>query len=130
VLPLTTQFTGDYTAGDVLMVSVLPRYRLAGRFYATGSYSMRHVGADSYTFLIPPGLDPNLRFGVPTGTPGYAAATTQAVGFGFTYSSFADRAPGRLPFEASWRHEEVLSGSGGPTPKTSLDQLQLRVFFR
>lgn len=129
-LPLTTRFNGDYTAGDVLMLSLLPRYRLAGRFYATGSYSMRHIGADSYTLLIPPEVDLNPRFGVPAGMPGFAAATTHAIGFGFTYSSFADRAPGRLPFEASWRHEEVMSASGGPTPKTSLDQLQLRVFFR
>jgi hypothetical protein len=60
------------------------------------------------------------------------ATTTQQLGFGVSYSTLVgnDRGPGRIPFEASFRHVETISASGGPAYKVFIDQLQLRVFFR
>jgi hypothetical protein len=64
--------------------------------------------------------------------PGLPSTTAQQVGFGFTYSTILgrDRGPGRMPFEATFSHLETIAASGGPTPKTSRDQIELRVYFR
>jgi len=135
-LPLTTPFVGDYRAGDVVTLAVVPRYRLARFFSIDGNYSLMRVGADDYGIFIPPsvvvppaGAPPVV---APIGPYGMAAATSHQLGFGFSYSTLAsgDRGPGRLPFEVSFRHLETLAASGGPAPKTSQEQVQLRVFFR
>jgi hypothetical protein len=136
LLPLTYQTIAAYSAGDVISVTAIPRYRIAGLFSIDGIYALTRIGADDYTVpaiarapedptnpsLVRYAADPP--FGV-------SAATTHQVGIGFTYSSsLTDRGPGRLPYEASFRHTETIAASGGPVAKTFVDQLQLRVFFR
>jgi hypothetical protein len=130
-LPLTTRTPGTYSAGDVVSVTLLPRYRLAGYLSFDGIYSLSRVGADTYT----PGLVVD-SVGAPVIAPttphGFVSTTTHQLGFGVSYSTLVgnSRGPGRLPFEASFRHVETISASGGPAYKVFVDQLQLRVFFR
>jgi len=130
-LPLTTRTPGTYSAGDVVSITLLPRYRLAGYLSFDGIYSLSRVGSDSYT----PGaiVDSVGTPVIPPTTPyGFVSTTTQQLGFGVSYSTLVgnDRGPGRIPFEASFRHVETISASGGPAYKVFIDQLQLRVFFR
>jgi hypothetical protein len=129
LLPLTALTPAAYSAGDVLSLTLLPRIRLAGLFSLDGYYTLDHAAADSYTFSG--AVAPEAIAGGPTTPSGLASSTAQRVGFGFSYSSFMrDRNPGRLPYEASFRHIETLTATGGPVAKTSQDQIQLRVFFR
>lgn len=132
--PLFGAVPADYSAGDVLQLTLMPRYRVAGLFSLDGIYSMVHTAGDTYTYAIPPvAPDPGALMGVGgfDTPPGAASSTAQQVGFAITYStSFSDKGPGRIPYEASFRHIETLTASGGPTPKLVQDQIQLRVFFR
>jgi hypothetical protein len=135
LFPLTAPMGGTYTAGDEIALTVIPRYRLAGLFTLDGIYSLRHIAADSYSAPVPPGPTALMSSGLVamtvTGPPGIASATGHQVGFGLTYSSsLSDRNPGRLPYEASFRHLETIAATGGPINKTFTDQIQLRVFFR
>ena len=123
IFPLTDA-PGTYSAGNVVSLTVLPRYRLAGYFSVNGQYSLLHTGADAYTVNASEGQS------APTPAFGIDAATVHQVGIGFAYStvSGADRAPGRIPFEASFNHVETLSASGGPVPKPFRDQIEFRVY--
>ncbi len=138
VFPLTTPIAATYSAGDVATVTAIPRYRLGGSYAIDGVYSFTHIGGDTYSYDVPPGPVPVPGGPIPISgvisggaEPGASAATTQQVGFGVTYSSaFADRNPGRFPYEVAFHHLAVISASGGPVAKTSTDVIQLRVFFR
>ena len=133
VLPLTLPVGATFSAGDVVSLTAMPRYRLAGLYSIDGIYTLTRVGADQYTVATPPPAPsiPGVAAYTPSAPYGMAAATTHQVGFGFSYSSsLSDRNPGRLPYEASFRHMETIAASGGPIAKTFLDQIQLRVFLR
>jgi hypothetical protein len=124
--PLTIAIPGTYSPGNVLAVSVVPRYRLAGYFALTGQYSLVQTGADRYTMAtVPTGVI------VPTPPFGVASWTAQQVGVGFTYSTIvrANRAPGGIPFETSFTHLETLTGTGGPLNKAFRDQVELRIYW-
>ncbi len=135
VFPLDAGVPGTYSAGNVLQLTVLPRYRLAGSLSIDGVYSLVNAGADKYGATLPP--LPSDVTGAPLPTPatvapfGLPSTTAQQVGFGFSYSTTVtpDRAPGRLPFEVSFQHLETLAGSGGPVAKAFRDQIELRVYF-
>jgi hypothetical protein len=120
VLPLSDPIPGTYSAGDVLWLSVTPRVRISGYLTLNGLYMLTHVGADQYT----PSTNGN-------GVAGVASATTQAVGFGFAYSTVA--VPGQmgraLPVELTYSHLETIAGSGGPVPKATREQIGVRVFL-
>ena len=126
IYPLTVAVPGTYSAGNVLAVSVVPRYRLAGYFAVTGQYSMVHSDADRYTIAATPAgvIIPPAPFGV-------ASWTAQQVGVGFTYSSIVgpSRGPGGIPFETTYSHLETIAGNGGPLNKTFRDQIELRVYW-
>jgi hypothetical protein len=123
IFPLAEAVPASYSAGNVMMLAVIPRYRLSGYFGLTGQYNIVHAGADQYT---------STSAGTAAATAGFAASTAQQVGLGFTYSTImaGDRAPGRIPFEVTFSHLETLTASGGPTPKAFRDQVELRVYFR
>lgn len=128
-LPLTGPVAGTYSAGNVLMLSLIPRMEFARYFSLNGEYQLVHVAGDTFTPSAAGSTDLTVAgFSTP---PGLAAATAQQIGFGFAYStvSSSDRGPGRIPFEVSFRHLETIAGSGGPVPKTFQDQLTVRVFF-
>ena len=121
LLPLTVPVPGTYSAGNVTSLTIIPRWRLAGDFVLDGRYSLTNIGADQYTSVA----------NVGTGVLGNGAATTHAVGFGFSYSTvgIGNPTPRALPYEVSFSHLETIAASGGPTPKTFRDQVTLRVFF-
>jgi hypothetical protein len=126
VFPLDFPVPGSYTAGNVMCLSVIPRYRLSGYFALTGRYTVIHVTDDQYTAAPIAGAT-----GTTISTVGTPASTAQQLGIGFTYSTVTAnvRGPGRLPFEVSFDHLETIAASGGPTAKTSRDQLELRVYL-
>ncbi len=113
---------GTYSAGNVASISIIPRWRLAGYFVIDGQYTLTNVGADQYVPVTTVASNAPL---------GNAAATTQALGFGFSYSTtgISNPAPRRLPYEVSFSHLETLTGTGGPVPKAFRDQVMLRVYF-
>lgn len=134
IYPLSLPFSGTYSAGNVLQLSVIPRIRLAGYLALTGQYSLVHTGADQYTIvsaLTPGEVSPN---GVPVVAPiapfGFTSSTAQQVGFGFAYSTIVgpSRGPGAIPFEVSYSHLETLAGNGGPVYKTFRDRIELKVY--
>jgi hypothetical protein len=134
IYPLAAAFSGTYSAGDVAQLVVTPRIRLAGFLALTGHYSLLRVGADEYalgaltdTSIAPDPLDVQ-----PTAPFGLAAQTAQQVGMGFTYATNIGRGrgPGAIPVEVLYTHYETISGSGGPVPKTTRDQIELRVYWR
>lgn len=120
--PMDLPVKGTYSAGNSLALSIVPRYRLSGNFGINGRYSLVNVAADTYTAGAG---------ATASSSAGLAAATAQQLGFGITYATIAnrDRGPGRIPFEVAFNHLETISGTGGPIPKTFVDQLELRVYF-
>jgi hypothetical protein len=131
-LPLTASTPGTYSAGNVMLASIKPRWRVSGFLAIHGEYTLTHVAADQYT-LGPAVTDStgNVISVAPAAPFGLAAATTHQIGFGFTYSTIAtgDARPIRLPFELSFSHLETIAASGGPTPKIFRDQLGFRIYF-
>ncbi|HVX39861.1 MAG TPA: hypothetical protein VHB25_09830 [Gemmatimonadaceae bacterium] len=133
IFPLRAATPGTYSAGNVLQLTALPHFRLAGYLSIDGVYSLLNVGADKFTVLPAPGADSTAAATIPPVAPyGMPSTTAQQVGFGISYSSIVspDRAPGGLPIEVSFQHLETLAGSGGFVPKTFRDQIELRIYFR
>jgi hypothetical protein len=134
IYPLSAAFSGTYSAGDVAQLVVTPRIRLAGFLALTGHYSYLRVGADEYTLgaLTDTLFAPDPLDVLPTAPFGNAAQTAQQVGLGFVYTTTIGRGrnPGAIPVEVLFSHYETISGSGGPVPKTSRDQIELRVYWR
>ena len=127
--PLGRPFRGTFSAGNVLALSILPRFRLAGYFSLNGRFSVLRTGADQYTLGAP---SDTASVQVSPSTPyGAAAATAQQIGFGFSYSTVVgpDANPGRIPFEVLFSHLETIAGSGGPVAKAFREQVELRVYF-
>jgi hypothetical protein len=119
--PLDAPLPGSYSAGNVLALTMIPRFRIAPYFGVNGLYSLRRVGADRYDATVV-SLPADL---------GAAAATQQQIGFGFSYSTIVSplRGPGRLPIEVTYSHLETINGSGGPISKTFREQLELRLYL-
>jgi hypothetical protein len=131
--PLGSPIPGTFSAGNVLALTIIPRFRLAGYFGLNGRYSILHTGADQYTLgPVPTATDASLAAVLPTVPYGVAAATAQQIGIGFSYSTVLgpDANPGRIPFEVSFSHLETIAASGGPVTKSFRDQVELRVYFR
>jgi len=127
VFPLGVAFPGSYSAGNVLSLTIIPRYRLAGNFNVNGLYSLLRIGADEYQL----GAAPESNATAPTQPYGVAAATAQQIGLGFSYSTVAgpQAHPGAIPFEVTFNHLETISANGGPIAKNFRDTIELRVYF-
>ncbi|MGH7619128.1 MAG: hypothetical protein ACREPM_18055, partial [Gemmatimonadaceae bacterium] len=127
IYPLLNAVPGTFTPGNVLQLSVIPRYRLGGYLAVTGQYSLVRTGADTYTAgaLAPGAQGPTMPYGV-------SSWTAQQFGVGFTYSSIVRpaRGPGAIPFETTFTHLETVSGNGGPVYKTFRDQIELRIYWK
>ncbi len=133
IFPITGPVSGTYSAGNIIMASLTPRIELARYFAFSGEYQLVHVAADKYT-ATPVVADTTNTLAFPasfSGPPGFGAVTAQQIGFGFGYStvSSSDRGHGRIPFEVTFKHLETIAASGGSTPKTSQDQLTLKIFL-
>ena len=126
--PLQFGVPGTFSAGNVVEIAALPRYRLAGHFMINGQYSLLHTAADRYT-LRPDSLTSGF---VPPAPPfGNASSTAHQIGFGFSYSTVGgpEARPGAIPYEMSFTHIETIAGGGGPLRKTFRDAIELRVYF-
>jgi hypothetical protein len=127
IYPLAPGVPGTFTPGNVIAISFVPRYRLAGYLAVTGQYSFVQTGADNYTIAsTPTGVV------LPTSPFGVSSWTAQQIGVGFTYSSIVrpTRSAGAIPFETTFTHLETIAGSGGPLNKTSRDQIELKVYWK
>jgi hypothetical protein len=122
---------GTYSAGNVLEVDVVPRYRIANFLAATAHYSLVRTGADQYT-LRPIRAAVSGEAEASLLGLGAAEATAQQVGIGFTYSTIVGpaRYHGRLPVEVTFTHLETIAGTGGPVAKTFRDQIDVRVYIK
>jgi len=131
--PLGGATPGTFSAGNVLALSIVPRWRLSGYFSVNGRYSLLRTGADEYTLGTSSDTAANAPTPIaPTAPYGMSAATAQQIGIGFSYSTVLgpDANPGGIPFEVSFSHLETIAGSGGPVAKTFREQVELRVYFR
>lgn len=132
VFPLSGPFAGTYSAGNVMMLTIIPRWRLAGYFGLNGFYSLVRTAAEQYTLTgtAATATGDAIADVPPVAPSGLPSATGQQIGLGFSYSTVgsSDRGPGRIPFEVSFSHLETLMGSGGPVAKTFRDQIELRVY--
>jgi len=127
--PLGRPFRGTFSAGNVLALSILPRFRLAGYFSLNGRFSVLRTGADQY--MLGASSDTASVQVAPSTPYGATAATAQQIGFGFSYSTVLgpDANPGRIPFEVLFSHLETITASGGPVAKAFREQVELRVYF-
>jgi len=127
MFPLQPAVPGTFSAGNVLELSLIPRYRLAGHYMINGQYSLLRTAADNYTLgaLAPGVVLP------PTAPYGNASATAHQLGIGFSYSTVGgpEARPGAIPYEVTFSHVETIAGSGGPLAKTFRDAIELRVYF-
>jgi hypothetical protein len=125
--PLRFAVPGTFSAGNVIEISAIPRYRLAGHFTINGQYSLLRTAADKYTLGTLPSDDAV----PPPGPYGNASATAHQIGLGFSYSTAGgpEARPGAIPYEMSFTHVETIAGSGGPLRKTFRDAIELRIYF-
>lgn len=114
-------------------VDVVPRWILTDYLAVHGAWRWRSRNDDSFTWrrpdggsfptsastLRPAGIDGELSLG----------GSEQRLGVGVTFSTLAAKRAnaGGLPFEVSYLHQQVLSGTN--LPKVSHDALQLRWYW-
>jgi hypothetical protein len=134
--PLSQPFTGTFSAGNVMALSIVPRFRLSGYFSLNGQYSLLRTSGDRYTVTSQPvNVDTSTVDAIPVVAPvapyGMAAATAHQIGIGFSYSTVLgpDARPGRIPFEVSFSHLETIAATGGPIAKTFREQVELRIYI-
>jgi len=126
--PMQLGVPGTFSAGNVVELTAIPRYRLAGHFMINGQYSLLQTAADKYT-LRPDSLTAGI---IPPAPPyGNASSTAHQIGLGFSYSTAGgpEARPGAIPYEMSFTHIETIAGSGGPLRKTFRDAIELRVYL-
>jgi hypothetical protein len=120
VFPLSDSGPGTFSAGDVLWLWLAPRMRVTGHLTVNAQYMFTRVGADQYTPISNA-----------TGVAGLGSATSQAIGFGFAYSTvgMGGQMGRALPVELTFSHLETITGSGGPVAKAWREQIGLRAFL-
>jgi hypothetical protein len=126
----------DRNLGDVIEVSLTPRWVLNDYFSFGAQYLYRRKAQDTYegTFEVPASES-----GLPAATTLNArtlaletAGTEQRVGWGLTFSSVASHARGTasLPIEMQYFNSRTVAGGGGNVPKLSIHQFQIRFYPR
>jgi hypothetical protein len=134
--PLWSERLVDRNLGDVIEVSLTPRWMINDHFSLGAQYLFRRKAEDTYegTFDVPPSES-----GLPTATRLDArtlaletAGTEQRIGWGLTFSTFAAHARGAasFPVELQYFNSRTVTGSGGNVPKLSIHQVQLRIYPR
>jgi hypothetical protein len=134
--PLYSRTNVTRQLGDAFEVQVDPHYAINDYFAINGSYLFRHQLADKYTGVLnldsaQTGIGPvHLNAAILGQNTEY---TSQRIGFGFTFSTLAAAALRKhigLPLDISYEHDEVLTSTGGYAPKTFIDTISMRVYFR
>lgn len=134
--PLYSLTTVSRRLGNALELEVDPHYTVNDYFVVSGFYLFRHKDADTYTGTLSldsaqTGIGPvKLNAAVLGLNTDY---TTQRVGFGLTFSTVAAAALRKhpwLPLDISYLHYETITATGGYLPKTFVDSVTLRLYFR
>ena len=117
------QFRRDL--GDVLQVSAYPSLRLSDAFRVFGSVYYFRKTSDSLEFLSS---------AVPGAAPAVLPAAAQRalyLGAGIHYRAERTAAETvKLPVEAGLSYQAAFRGPGGMTPKTTMLNLYLRLYYR
>ncbi|HEX9581087.1 MAG TPA: hypothetical protein VF970_08275 [Gemmatimonadales bacterium] len=124
VLPLSAEGPFRRDLGDVIQASAYPSLRLSSAFQVFGSLYYYRKSGDTYDYLGP-------------SIPEQPALTTESperslhLGAGIHYR--ADRTGTgtvKLPVEAGLSYQAAFRGSGRMTPKTTILNLYLRLYYR
>ncbi|MDB4900295.1 MAG: hypothetical protein JWN53_2103, partial [Gemmatimonadetes bacterium] len=96
-----------------------------------GHYGFEHRGATTYDAASGVTSDPLCPTCVLPGAFVGTARTSHQLGLGLRYSTVEANARGLAPYpiEVSFTHLETVRGDPG-VPKSSRDQVQMRLFFR
>jgi hypothetical protein len=98
-------------AGNALQIDLMPRYSVTRFLMFTGGYSLRHEA---------------VRDAPVSGSLAHRALIGMSYsGFGFRYAGGA-----RLPLELHYSRSATFASNGGPTARSSRDQLELRYYYR
>ena len=126
-----TNIPGRWKPTNVVMATVEPHIMFGGFFSLDAHYAFIRLGGESYTFGSPADSTSLL---APNFGPGFAreGSYENRLGFGFSYSSVAQYLRGKMPvpIEMSFVHLETMGASGGLTPKTFSDQVQVRIYYK
>jgi hypothetical protein len=100
--------------GNSFAIHLMPRFVLTHYVMVNGFYAFRHQGVSDVL------------------SPAVSASNEHSAGLGLSYSTVALHTPGSsgVPMEVSYNHAQTLTASGGPTPKSSRDQIELRIYWR
>jgi hypothetical protein len=121
VNPFTPLHVGTRALGDIFVGELTPRLLIGRYFGADAHYSIIVRGDDEYSATT--------GSGTPIRRGGF---TEQRVGVGISYSTLRGaraRVP-PVPVEVSIAHIETISGSSAVVPRTSRDQIEVRLYYR
>ncbi len=126
----------DRNLGDVIEISLTPRWMLSDFFSVGAQYLFRRKAEDTYqgTFQVLPaesGLSAPVTLDAET-LALETSGTEQRVGWGLTFSTFTAHARGKakLPIELQYFNSRTVAGSGGNVAKLSIHQVQVRLYPR
>ncbi len=134
--PLYSRTTVARQLGNEFSVLIDPHYAINDYFAINTSYLFLHHLADTYTGVLnldsaQTGIGPlHLNAAILGQNTEY---TSQRIGFGFTFSTLAAAALRKhiaLPLDITYEHDEVITATGGYVPKTFIDTISMRVYFR
>jgi hypothetical protein len=110
--------------GTRVELEVAPRWSFGQFFGISAAYLVRRWGADRYDDGDPASSTP-LR-----GDDAVPSRTMHAAAFGASFSTLASymRGRSRFPAEVIYSHTIPVAGSGGTTPASTSDRLELRVY--
>jgi hypothetical protein len=119
--------------GAETTIDVVPRVILTDFLAVHGAWRWRKRSDDTFTWRQPGGsaIPVSASAARPAGVDGELSlgGSEQRIGIGLTFSTLSAKraAAGGLPFEVSYLHQQVLSGTN--LPKVSHDALQLRWYW-
>jgi hypothetical protein len=134
--PLYSRTTVTRQLGNEFAVMVDPHYALNDYFAINTSYFFLHHFANKFAGVLnldsaQTGIGPlHLNAAVLGQNTEY---TSQRIGFGFTFSDVAAAALRKhigLPLDITYEHDEVITATGGYVPKSFIDTIGMRVYFR
>lgn len=134
--PLYTRQRVRRDLGDLLRLEITPRVAITQNFAVAGHYELLRKGEDTYegSFSVDSattGFGPIALDAAALLSPG-TGFRAHVVGLGATYSTVGDylRGRSRLPIDVSYLHRRAVSSRDGWLPRTTTDELSVRVHFR
>ena len=134
--PLYTRATVHRQLGNLFELEATPRWALNDFFSVSAQYVYRHKPADQYTgtsYTVSNAFTGGQTVTVdPTTLDLETSLTEHRLGGGISFSNLhaVSQGKARIPLEVSFQHLQTTSGSGGNVPKQTIDQMQMRLYFR